>query len=79
MSDAAFVKHTRSFKKYTAEYREDLVEAARTAAALETLEMYEDASIVKITGSKEDIDKMCADLREKFGPLPGDPKPKAKK
>ncbi len=79
MADAPFVKHTKSFKKYSDQCRPEVVEACR-AWALERpdrFEIHEDASIVKVTGSQEDVDEMVASLRERFGtPLPGEDPPK---
>ena len=77
-SPMAQVKHNRTFKKYTDECRPDLVEAAREYAASHSLAVYEDASIVKITASQDEILTMCDGLRESYGPLPGDEEPKEK-
>ena len=71
----AQVRHTKSFKKYSEEFRPEVVNAARSWAneRPEKLAFYEDNSIVKITGSKDDIDEMVASLRGRFGsPLPGE-------
>ena len=80
MSDENLVKHTRTFKKYKAEYRMDLVNAARAyGAARSDFVLYEDRSIVKLTSTKAAIEAMCNELRAKFGALPGDEAADAKK
>lgn len=78
MAEAPFVKHTKSFKKYSAECRPEVVEACR-AWALERSDrfsIHEDASIVKVTASQADVDEMVESLRARFGtPLPGEDPP----
>ncbi len=78
MSDqdnASKVKHTKTFKKYRDEFRPEVVEATREWAKqhADKISIYEDASIVKVTGIPADIDAMIASLRERFGEeLPGE-------
>ncbi|MCB9832704.1 MAG: hypothetical protein H6807_09535 [Planctomycetes bacterium] len=81
MADAPFVKHTKSFKKYSAECRPEVVEACRvwTSERGDRFQVHEDASLIKVTGSQADIDEMVASLRERFGsPLPGEDPPAEK-
>ena len=74
MGNPDLVKHTKSFKKYTDEYRPELVDAVRTyASGRPGFSVHEDKSILKVTATKGEIDAMCVDLRGRFGPLPGDP------
>ncbi len=78
----AAVKHTKTFKKYGDEYRPDVVEATRTWVKdhPSQFEVYEDASIIKVTGTPDDVDAMVKSLRERFGtPLPGEDPPKESK
>ncbi|MFT7618129.1 MAG: hypothetical protein ACI97A_001769 [Planctomycetota bacterium] len=78
MSDAPIVKHTKSFKKYSDESRTEVVDACRKWGQdrPEKFELYEDASIVKLTGIQSDVDEMVEDLRGRFGtPLPGEDPP----
>lgn len=73
------VKHSKSFKKYGDEFRPEVVAAARewALAHAERVSVHEDASLIKITGLKEDIDTMVSELRSRFGsPLPGEDPPK---
>jgi len=80
MSDSSLVKHNRTFKKYTGEYRAEVLDALKAyCEARESLAVYEDASIVKVTGTFGEIEEMCAELRTSFGALPGDPEPKEEK
>ena len=83
MSDQAQVKHTKTFKKYTDQHNPELVEAVRgyAAARSDVVSLYEDDSIVKVTGLAGDVDEMVDSLRSRFGtPLPGeDPPAKSKK
>ena len=77
---SGFVQHTRTFKKYTEEFQVDMVEAVRAyCQGREDLPLYEDDSIVKITGTAAAIEEMCTNLRARFGALPGDPEPKEDK
>ena len=47
---------TQTFKKYKAEYRADVVKAAMAAAPGLKLAIYEDNSIVKLTGTVTDVE-----------------------
>jgi hypothetical protein len=67
-NEQPLVKYTQSFKKYRAEYRPDVVAFVKDWAKQQKLfEVYEDASVFKVTGSKEQIDGLRATLKEKFG------------
>lgn len=75
----ATVRHTKSFKKYSAECRTEVVAAARSWAEArpDKLAVHEDASLIKITGIAADVDEMVTYLRGRFGsPLPGEDAPK---
>ena len=78
MSDAPVVKHTKSFKKYSDECKPEVIEACRKWAQdrPDKFQIFEDASIIKVTGIQADIDEMVEDLRGRFGsPLPGEDPP----
>ena len=78
MSDAAFVKHTKSFKKYSAECKPEVIEACRQWAQErpDVFQIIEDASIIKVTAGKAHVDEMVENLRGRFGtPLPGEDPP----
>ncbi len=78
MSDAPVVKHTKSFKKYSDECRKEVVDACRQWATerSDKFQIFEDASIIKVTGVQADVDAMVEDMRGRFGtPLPGEDAP----
>jgi hypothetical protein len=76
MPDENLVKHTKSFKKYKAEYRPEVVDAARAyALGRSDFSIYEDRSLLKLTSTKDQIEAMLTTLRSRFGPLAGDETP----
>lgn len=69
------VKHTKTFKRYGEQFKSDVVDATRAWAEArpETFALFEDASIIKVTATQEEIDEMVESLRSRFGtPLPGE-------
>ncbi len=82
MSDAAapFVKYVKTFKKYKEEFAPEVVDYVRGWARTEKLiDFIEDKSIVKVTGSKEQITVLLATLKDRFGYIPPEMREGAKK
>jgi len=74
---AVMLRYTQSFKKYTSEYDPKLVEHVRTWAQGQSLiAFHEDNSLVKVTGTKAQVDELLEQLKELFGYLPPDRKKK---
>lgn len=66
-----FIKFTKSFKKYKAEYAPAAVDYVRSWARTETLlAVHEDASLIKVTGSELQIKTLLATLKERFNYIP---------
>ena len=66
MAAESLVKHVQTFKKYRAEFRAEVVQFARDwAKGQKLIAVYEDASIFKVTGAKEQIDQLLSDLKAK--------------
>jgi hypothetical protein len=62
------VKHSQSLKKYKAESRPEVLAFVREWARGKSLDaVYEDASVLKVTGTQEQITELRATLKEKFG------------
>lgn len=65
---APHVKSSQSFKKYKAECRPDVLAYVRDWARSQKLDaVHEDMSVLKVTGSAEQIASLRATLKEKFG------------
>lgn len=80
MPDENLVKHTKSFKKYTSEFKSELVDAARAYVSVRNdFTWHEDRSLLKVTSTKANIEAMSTVLRARFGALPGDEAPEEKK
>lgn len=66
-----FIRYTKSFKKYKAEYVPAVVDYVRSWARTEKLlAFHEDHSLVKVTGSKLQIETLLATLKERFAYIP---------
>ncbi len=62
---------TKTFKKYKAEYRPDVVDYVREWAKEQKVKAFhEDNSIVKVTGGKRLIEGLLEELKEKFDYTP---------
>jgi hypothetical protein len=62
------VKSSQSLKKYRAEHRPEVLAFVREWARGRPLDaLYEDASVLKVTGTKEQVAELRALLKEKFG------------
>lgn len=73
MANETYVQHSKSFKKYTSEYRPEVVDAVRHyAVGNAEFKVHEDRSLLKVTSTKENIAAMLTVLRARFGALPGD-------
>ena len=73
MSDSAapFIRYTKTFKKYKDEFEPRVVDHVREwAKTEEILVFYEDNSIVKVTGAKEQIDGLLETLKRRFNYIP---------
>ncbi len=74
------VKVTQTFKKFTRyndHHRPDVVDHVRSWAKGQILiAQYEDASILKITGSEAQVDALLAELKSKFSWTPAEPSEK---
>ncbi len=80
VSPQVALRYTKTFKKYTEEYAPAVVEFVRTWAKTTPLSAFhEDASIVKVTGTKPEIDGLLATLKEKFAYIPPEEREGAKK
>lgn len=66
MADAPSVHFTQTFKKYTAECRPEVVKHAEAWANTNKLQVYNDNSILKVTGPQERIEALRAELKAKF-------------
>ncbi len=74
MTTEAVVKYTQTFKKYRAEFRGEVVQFARDwAKGQKLMAVHEDASIFKVTGAKDQIDGLLAQIKEKFNWVPPTP------
>ena len=77
---ATELKYTQSFKKYTDEYRPEVVDFVREwARTHELLAVHEDNSLIKVTGTKARIADLLAELKERFDYTPPDASKKKKK
>ncbi|MAG57386.1 MAG: hypothetical protein CMJ83_13930 [Planctomycetes bacterium] len=66
-SNAPFLRHTKSFKKYTEEYELRVVDYVREWGKTEALlAVHEDNSLLKVTGSKEQIEGLMGVLKQRF-------------
>lgn len=66
-----FLKFTKSFKKYTEEFTPAVVDYVRSWARTENLlGFHEDKSLVKVTGTKLQIETLLGTLKERFGYIP---------
>lgn len=65
MSQEAFPKVCRTFKKYTSECMPGLLAAVREWAGRKC-GLHEDASIVKVTGTGEQISELDALVKDRF-------------
>ncbi len=64
------MRYTKTFKKYRAECRSEVLTSVREyVAANEGHMLHEDESILKVTASREAIDTMIASLTEQHGGL----------
>ncbi|MCA9320593.1 MAG: hypothetical protein KDB53_07655 [Planctomycetes bacterium] len=73
------VRHTKSFKKYSDEARLEVVDATRSWAEArpDRFQVYEDASLIKVTATQDEVEELVTYLRGRFGtPLPGEDPPK---
>ncbi len=67
MTTVPAVRFCQSFKKYTAEFRPEVLAFAREyARANAGFVLYEDASLVKLTADQAKIDALRTALAEKF-------------
>lgn len=65
------MKFTKSFKKYTDEYQPEVVDFVREWAREAGPEaVHEDNSLIKVTGSEEQISALLAMLKERFSYVP---------
>ena len=70
-STAPFIRYTKTFKKYKDEFEPRVVDYVRDwAKTAELLAFYEDNSIVKVTGAKEQIDGLLGTLKSQFDYIP---------
>lgn len=77
---ATGLRYTKSFKKYTDEFQPEVVEHVRQWARVQDLAaIHEDASLVKVTGSKQQIESLLAELKEKFDYVPPEDRGKGEK
>ncbi len=66
-----FVRYTKSFKKYTEEYEARVVDYVREwASTADLLTWHEDNSLIKVTGTKEQIDDLLKTLKTRFNYIP---------
>lgn len=73
MTDATtpFIRHTKTFKKYKDEFEPRVVDYVREwAQTEELLAFHEDNSIVKVTGTKEQIAGLLDTLKSRFNYIP---------
>lgn len=72
MSETApYIRFTQTFKKYTEEYEPKVVEFVREwARAQGHIVWHEDHSIIKVTGSRHQIDELLGVLKERFSYIP---------
>lgn len=72
MSETApFIRISQTFKKYTGEYEPKVVDFVREwARAQGQLVWHEDHSIIKVTGSRHQIDELLGVLKERFSYIP---------
>jgi hypothetical protein len=72
MTDAGpGIRYTKTFKKYKGESDPRVIDYVRGWARSETLHaVHEDASIIKVTGTQEQIEALLADLKARFGYIP---------
>ena len=76
MGNPDLIKHTKTFKKYTEECRSEVVDAVRAyIQGRADFAMHEDASIVKVTARKQDIDEMVTILEARYGALYNETEP----
>jgi hypothetical protein len=67
----AIMKYTKSFKKYTDEYRPEVVDFVREwAREVGPEAVHEDNSLIKVTGTEEQIDALLTMLMERFSYVP---------
>ena len=79
-STTPFLRYSKAFKKYTEEYEPAVVDYVRSWARTENLlDFYEDKSIVKVTGSKLQIETLLGTLKERFGYIPPEDRDGSKK
>lgn len=74
------IQYTKTFKKYKEEYEPKVVDYVRGWAKKAKLQAFhEDNSIVKVTGTKEQIDSLLATLKTDFGYIPPEDREENKK
>ena len=70
-SSAPFIRHTKTFKKYKDEFEPRVVDYVREwAKTEELLASHEDNSILKVTGTQEQIQELLATLKTRFNYVP---------
>ena len=70
-SATPFIRYTKTFKKYTAEFELRVVDHVREwAKTEEILAFHEDNSIVKVTATKEQVDGLLSTLKDRFNYVP---------
>ena len=70
-SPAPFIRCTKTFKKYKDEFEPQVVDFVREwAGTADLIAVHEDNSIIKVTGSKEQIDGLLDVLKSRFDYIP---------
>ena len=68
---APSMRHTKTFKKYTDEYDQEVVDHVREwGSSREGIVFHEDNSIVKVTGVAEKIDSLLGELKKRYDYIP---------
>ena len=70
-SDAPQMRYTKTFKKYTDEFEEQVVSYVREwGQTHDEIVFYEDNSIVKVTATEDMVEKLLGVLKERFDYIP---------
>jgi hypothetical protein len=76
---STFLRYTKSFKKYTEEYEPRVVDYVREwAPTADLFAWHEDNSLIKVTGTKAQIDGLLEVLKDRFAYIPPEMKADAK-